>query len=54
MGVSAVIEGRIFCVSGGLSPDIKTLDQINLIDRFVEIPHEGPLCDLMYSDPEDQ
>jgi serine/threonine-protein phosphatase 6 catalytic subunit len=38
---------------GGLSPEIKTLDQIRVIDRKVEIPHEGAFCDLMWSDPED-
>jgi len=37
---------------GGLSPDIKTIDQIRLIDRKVEIPTIGPFCDLMWSDPE--
>jgi serine/threonine-protein phosphatase 6 catalytic subunit len=36
-----------------LSPDIKSLDQARLIDRRVEIPYEGPFCDLMWSDPED-
>lgn len=41
------------CIHGGLSPDIKTIDQIRVIDRKVEIPHEGPFCDLMWSDPED-
>jgi len=51
--VSAVIDGRVLCVHGGLSPDVRTLDQIRTIDRLCEIPHEGPFCDLMWSDPED-
>jgi len=51
--LSAVIDGRILCVHGGLSPDIKTLDQIRTIQRNQEIPHEGAFCDLMWSDPAD-
>jgi len=51
--LAAVVDGRVFCVHGGLSPDIKTLDQIRIIQRNQEIPHEGPFCDLMWSDPED-
>lgn len=38
---------------GGLSPELRTVDQIRTIDRKTEIPHEGPFCDLMWSDPED-
>ncbi len=38
---------------GGLSPDIRTLDQIRTIQRCQEIPHEGPFCDLVWSDPEE-
>ena len=28
------------------------LGQIRLIDRKIEVPHEGPMCDLLWSDPE--
>lgn len=28
-------------------------EQIRVIERQCEIPHEGPFCDLMWSDPED-
>ena len=51
--LSALIDGSILCVHGGLSPDVRSLDQIRTIDRLCEIPHEGPFCDMMWSDPED-
>jgi serine/threonine-protein phosphatase 6 catalytic subunit len=51
--LSAIIDGQVLCVHGGLSPDLRTLDQMRVIDRLCEIPHEGPFCDLMWSDPED-
>ena len=37
----------------GLSPEVRTVDQVQLIDRKQEIPHEGAFCDLMWSDPEE-
>jgi len=51
--LASVIDGEVLCVHGGLSPDITTLDQVRLLERNQEIPHEGPFCDLMWSDPED-
>lgn len=38
---------------GGLSPEIRTVDQIRVVARAQEIPHEGAFCDLVWSDPED-
>ena len=51
--LAALVEGKIFCVHGGLSPHISTVDQIRLINRKMEIPREGVFCDLMWSDPDD-
>lgn len=51
--LSALVENSIFCVHGGLSPDVKLLDQIRVINRVQEIPHEGAFGDLVWSDPED-
>ena len=49
---TALVENELFCLHGGLSPSIDTLDHIRNIDRFQEIPSEGPMCDLMWSDPD--
>ncbi|KAG5358846.1 putative serine/threonine-protein phosphatase C22H10.04 [Yarrowia sp. C11] len=52
--LSVVIDNSIFCVHGGLSPTIHSIDQIKVVDRFREIPHEGPIADLVWSDPDEQ
>jgi hypothetical protein len=52
--LTAVVENKIFCLHGGLSPSIDTLDHIRTIDRVQEVPHEGPMCDLLWSDPDDR
>lgn len=51
--LAALVSGRILCVHGGLSPQVHTIDDINSLNRFVEVPRDGPLCDLLWSDPYD-
>jgi len=53
LSLSALIDDKIFAVHGGLSPSITTLDQIRAIDRKQEVPHDGAMCDLLWSDPEE-
>ena len=52
--MTALVAGKIFCMHGGLSPSIDTLDQARALDRVQEVPHEGPMCDLVWSDPDDR
>ncbi|OHT11712.1 Serine/threonine-protein phosphatase 6 catalytic subunit [Tritrichomonas foetus] len=51
--MAAVIDNKIFCVHGGLSPDVRALEQIAVQERRQEIPSSGPISDLCWSDPED-
>lgn len=52
LSLGAIVDGRVFCVHGGLSPNVTTLDQIRLISRKQEVPQDGAMCDLLWSDPD--
>ena len=52
--ITALVEEQIFCLHGGLSPAVETLDTIRELDRIQEVPHEGAMCDLLWSDPDDR
>jgi serine/threonine-protein phosphatase 4 catalytic subunit len=41
LSLGALINEKVFCVHGGLSPDIQQMDEIRAIDRKQEVPHEG-------------
>ncbi|KAI8555659.1 hypothetical protein RHMOL_Rhmol05G0190700 [Rhododendron molle] len=50
--VAALIEEKILCMHGGLSPELQNLNQIKEIERPADIPDSGLLCDLLWSDPD--
>ena len=50
--VAALIDDKILCMHGGLSPELKNLQNIENISRPTEIPDTGLLCDLLWSDPD--
>lgn len=50
--IAAIIDEKIFCMHGGLSPDLQSMDQIRRIARPTDVPDTGLLCDLLWSDPD--
>ncbi len=53
LALAAIVEGSLFAVHGGLSPALATVDEIRRIDRKKEVPHEGAMCDMLWSDPDE-
>lgn len=49
--VAAIVEEKIFCCHGGLSPDLTSMDRIRQLTRPTDVPDQGLLCDLLWSDP---
>ena len=49
--VAAIIDEKIFCCHGGLSPDLQSMEQIRRILRPTDVPDMGLLCDLMWANP---
>mmetsp|Transcript_11623 Transcript_11623/g.15660 ORF Transcript_11623/g.15660 Transcript_11623/m.15660 type:complete len:301 (+) Transcript_11623:65-967(+) len=50
--VSAVVDDKVLCMHGGLSPELSNLEQIKRVVRPTDVPDTGLLCDLLWSDPE--
>ncbi|GAA5995737.1 serine/threonine-protein phosphatase [Rhodotorula paludigena] len=51
--IAAVVASKIFCVHGGLSPSLSSMDDIRRISRPTDVPDYGLLNDLLWSDPSD-
>ena len=49
---TAVIDDKIICMHGGLSPELMKLEQISDIRRPCDVPDVGLLCDLLWADPD--
>lgn len=52
MCLGALVEDRCFAVHGGLSPQLENIDDVRQIERKQEVPRDGPMSDLLWSDPE--
>jgi serine/threonine-protein phosphatase PP1 catalytic subunit len=50
--VAAIVEKKIFCSHGGLSPDLENMGSIKNLPRPTDVPDTGLLCDLLWSDPD--
>jgi len=55
--VCAVIDDRVICMHGGLSAEmmdrsVSAVERIKDIPRPADIPDQGFLCDLLWSDPQ--
>jgi serine/threonine-protein phosphatase PP1 catalytic subunit len=53
MPVAAVVDEKVFCMHGGLSPDLHSMEQIRQILRPTDVPDSGLICDLLWADPEE-
>ena len=49
--IASIVAGKIFCVHGGLSPNLSHMDDIRGIARPTDVPDYGLLNDLLWSDP---
>lgn len=52
LSLGALIDNKIFCIHGGLSPCISKIDELNKITRFQEVPIVGTMTDILWSDPD--
>lgn len=51
MPLASIVNNDYLCMHGGISPSINDLEDINKVDRFIEPPLSGLLCDLLWADP---
>ncbi|KAL7721904.1 Cullin [Entamoeba marina] len=49
--LSSPYFGDFFLCHGGISPYLRLVEEINQIDRIVEPPMSGVMCDLLWADP---
>ena len=50
--IAGLIDNKLFCLHGGLSPNLSKIENLNSLKRFGDVPIEGVISDLLWSDPE--
>ena len=51
--IAAIINGTYFCIHGGIAPQLKSIEQLNRINRKGEPSNNQLLSDLLWADPAD-
>ena len=49
--VAAIINDKILCMHGGISPHLTDFNDVRKIIRPSEVPECGLMCDILWSDP---
>jgi serine/threonine-protein phosphatase PP1 catalytic subunit len=49
--IAACIDDKIFLVHGGISPYLSSVEDLTRIRRPTDVPEQGLLCDILWSDP---
>lgn len=52
MPVCALVDEKIMCMHGGLSPEINDFNQVKRLVRPTDVPDSGLVCDLLWADPD--
>lgn len=52
--LAAIIGEKIICVHGGISPDWRTLEELEAMEKPEEFSGPGVFTDLVWSDPDDE
>ena len=48
---ACIVNDKFIAVHGGISPKLKTIEDLQRLDRYKELPREGLFCDIVWSDP---
>jgi serine/threonine-protein phosphatase PP1 catalytic subunit len=54
MPLVALIDDKIMCMHGGISPSMESFKDVENFDRPLDIPSEGLITDLMWNDPDEE
>jgi serine/threonine-protein phosphatase PP1 catalytic subunit len=52
--LAAIVDGRMFCVHGGISKDLPVIRDLldgNRFSRPLQVPESGPVLDFLWADP---
>lgn len=49
--LSCLVNKRFLSLHGGISPDLKSLQDLASVQRFTEPPRVGLFCDILWADP---